>query len=607
MVESTRRLKIEMADKITELIDKALKPVMTFIGKNKLNKENITGIVLGDTDIQLCYLEKKKGSYHLKEYSYQKIAGIGQDQDIFTASTYLSDQIKNSLSSIKLKSKDVSVSLPNSIVTTYNLQIPIMDELDLKESVDVGGFWEQFDQTPETLEGFETSYKVLGSNEEMGIMDILLFTAETKTIEAYMNIFRLAGVNPVVLDINSNNQFNALVPAFGEEGFESPVAILNYQKENSYVAVASSKGVTLMELSIVEADQVLLDTVEDVADVLNEFWDEIFERIGSQIKQALVEFETRFETEPIALVNLFTDKGRVKNFSAGLAKHLGEELVLKEYDPAESIEVDDDSKKYIDSLPNVSMSAAAIGSALRKLNSFEIQNATDEIFKFNFVPKIQQLKINRKSTAAGKFFMTIGIVILLSGLGHVVPFNILKILENEDTISKNSSELQDVEQKRNMLQVYDGKIAKVQGDTNQLKKVLGENKKTTTDLVSNLIKIIPENIRISQLEIKDKHTVIIDGVSKDDQSVSKMVELFTQEASVDEANLDNFSNFMEADKAKIYAVGRGTNLKPEEIPKENISKKFTLSISLKPLEGEIFDNEKKLTKLLKAGAKRKFK
>ena len=595
-----------MADKITELIDKALKPVLTVIGKNKLNKENITGIVLGDTDIQLCCLETKKGSYHLKEYSYQKIAGIGQDQDIFTASTYLSDQIKNSLSSIKLKSKDVSVSLPNTIVTTYNLQIPIMDEKELAESVELGGFWEQFDQTPETLEGLETSYKVLGSNEEMGVMDILLFTAETKTIEAYMNIFRLAGVNPVVLDINSNNQFNALVPAFGQEGFEQPVAIFNYQKDQNYIAIASQKGVTVMEVSIVEADQVLFDTVEDVADVLNEFWDEIFERLGSQIKQSLVEFETRYETEPITLINLFTDHGRIKNFSAGLGKQLGEEIVIKEYDPTESIEVDDDAKKYVDSLPNISMSASAVGSALRKLNSFEIPNATDEFFKFNFVPKIQQLKINRKSTAAGKFFMIVGLIILLGGLGHVIPFNFLKIVENDDLITKNSSDLQDVEQKRNMLKVYDGKIQKVQGQTNELKKVLGENKKTTTDIISKLIKIIPENIRVSQFEIKDKHLIMIDGVSKDDQSVSKMVDMFTKELSVDEAKLENFSNFNEADKAKIYQVARGAPLTKEEVPNEDISKKFTLSIKLKPLEGETFDNVKRLDRLLKSGAKRKF-
>ena len=83
-----------MADKLTEFIDKSFKPLINFIGKNKVKNENITGIVLGDTDIQLCSLKKKKEGYAIEEYSYQKINGIGQDQDIYTASTFLSDQIK---------------------------------------------------------------------------------------------------------------------------------------------------------------------------------------------------------------------------------------------------------------------------------------------------------------------------------------------------------------------------------------------------------------------------------------------------------------------------------------------------------------------------------
>ena len=158
-----------------------------------------------------------------------------------------------------------------------------------------------------------------------------------------------------------------------------------------------------------------------------------------------------------------------------------------------------------------------------------------------------------------------------------------------------------------MLKIYDAKIAKTKKETRELAKVLGENKKTTTDLISNLIKIIPENIRISQFQIIKKHTVMIEGVSKDDQSVSEMVELFTKEASVEEAKLENFANFTKADMANLYKVARGDNLKPEEIPNENISKKFTLSVQLKPLKDEVFDNPKRLSSLLKAGAKRSFK
>lgn len=586
-----------MADKFTEFLDKAFKPLINFIGNNKIKNENITGIVLGDTEIQICSTKKKGENFIVEQYSYQKIAGIGADQDIFTASTYLSDQIKNALSFVKLKSKDVAVSLPNTVVTTYNLQIPIMDPVELAESVELGGFWEQFDQTPETLEGFETSYQVLSSNEEMGVMDILLFTAETKTIEAYMNIMRLAGVNPVVLDINSNNQFNALVPAFTKEGFEQPVAIFNYSKDNNYVAIASAKGVSILDISIVEADQVLLDTIEDVEDVLNEFWDEIFERVGSQIKQALVEFETQFEAEPINMLNIFSDKKKLSNLSAGLSKHLGEEFVIKEYNPEESVDFNDDAKKYLDSLPSKSMSATAVGASLRKLNAFEINDATDEIFKFNFVPRLSQLKVNRKSTSVGKFFLVTGLIIAFLGLGHVVPFGVLKIIENQDVISKQSADLQDVQQKEELLKAYE---LKVDGTRKKISEVdiLGANKLTTSELVGSLSKAVPLNIRLIEFKIDQKNKISLRGVSKDDASVTQMVENFTKEKIVEEAKLEKFSTALPKDLGELYE-----GLKKEEYPNEQISKVFKLNVSLTPVEGETFDNEKKLAKLI--GKKRR--
>lgn len=53
-----------------------------------------------------------------------------------------------------------------------------MDPKDLAETVSLGGFWEQFDETPESLEEFETSYQIISSNEELGVMNVTLVTIE---------------------------------------------------------------------------------------------------------------------------------------------------------------------------------------------------------------------------------------------------------------------------------------------------------------------------------------------------------------------------------------------------------------------------------------------
>ena len=155
-----------MVQKLIEILNKQLKPIFKKCGEFSIKKENILGVVFKDNEIQIIELLKKKSSWFAKGYTYQQIAGIGKDQDIFSASTYLSDQVKNALDSINSKVTDVSISINSSNVQNYNLQTPLMPTEELKEVVSGGGFWEQFDETPETLEGYETSYQVMSRNTE---------------------------------------------------------------------------------------------------------------------------------------------------------------------------------------------------------------------------------------------------------------------------------------------------------------------------------------------------------------------------------------------------------------------------------------------------------
>ena len=169
-----------MIDKISPTIAKIFKPVINIIGKSNLNKEKILGIVLRDKAIQIAEISYKKNIIKLDNFSNQELAGIGEDQDIFTATTYLSDQVKNALDSVKTKATDVAISLSSNQAQTFNLQAPIMDQESLKEATLLGGFWEQFEELPENLDEFEISYQILKSNEELGVMDVVVVIMEKK-------------------------------------------------------------------------------------------------------------------------------------------------------------------------------------------------------------------------------------------------------------------------------------------------------------------------------------------------------------------------------------------------------------------------------------------
>lgn len=585
---------------IKELLNKTLEPVFKKLGKINLNSENILGVSIKDKEIQAIDLIYKKKSWQVKDYIFQQIAGIGKDQDIYTASTYLSDQVKNALSSINSKATDVAITLDKSSVTIFNLQIPIMEPNDLRETVALGGFWEQFDETPESLEEFETSYQIISSNEELGVMNVMLVTIEKKLVEAYVNIFRLAGFNPVIIDINPASQMNAMMAALGKEGFETPIVIFNYTKDSSYISIASNKGFAITDVNIIEADQVLLDTIEDVDDVATEFWDEIFDRLAAQIKQSLVEFETQNECEPISLINVVTDRPNTKNLFIGLEKQLGD-VVIKQYDPEESINFLDENKKYLDALSNKSKTISAIGSGIRRLNAYNADYEYEK-FDFNLLPRADQLKINRKSKSFAKYCYGLSFVIFLIGSIHLIPFRLFTMLDNSKTISDLAGIMQDVESKENIIKAYQGKVQRIKGQVSTL-TIFGENKKTTAELIASLSNSVPKNVRLTSFKIDQRTNVAIDGVSKDDPSVITMMNSFSNSPYIEVAKLVTITGISDQDKAQLYTEpGKSA---PKSFPNESISKKFTVSLNLKPIEDEMFDKKDQLERLVKAGAKKR--
>ena len=589
-----------MIDKLGPPIAKIFSPIINLIGKSHTKKEKVIGVVVRDKYIQAAEISFKKDKCKVDNFSNQQIAGIGDDQDFLSATTYLSDQVKNALDSIKTKTKDVAISINSSQAQIYNLQIPVMDEDSLREATEIGGFWDQFDETPESLEEFETSYAVVNTNEEIGIMDIVLVTMEKKYVEAYSNIFRLAGYNPVVIDLAPFSHVNAQGIELGQEGFETPNVIFNYTKESKNITISSKKGFQYSELNIIEADQVLLDTVEEVESVETEFWDEIFERLGSQIKQSLVEYETKYEFDPISIVTVVTDKTKIKNLSKGIERHLGD-VVVKHYNPEDSMEFSNEAKKYMDSLSNKSLASEAIGIASRKLNSFNLP--TNEIISINLLSNFNQVKINRRSKSLGNFCLMISLVFFLGFIGHVVPFKILKMINNSSKLTATATLREDLEQKQNLLKGYEQKIKKINADTKQANS-LGSNLKTTAVLYASLNEMVPKDIRLTSFGIEEKSNILFSGVAKNDQSVVTMMNNFSENNVVNDSRIEAMVEFTEDDRIQLYSVEGQPAPKAEDIPNEQISKKFNSRLSLKPTDNELFDDEVVVSKLIKEGKKK---
>ena len=334
--------------------------------------------------------------------------------------------------------------------------------------------------------------------------------------------------------------------------------------------------------------------MEEVESVETEFWDEIFERLGSQIKQSLVEYETKYEFDPISIITVITDRKKIKNLSKGIERQLGE-IVIKQYNPEDSVEFSNEAQKYLDSLSNKSLASEAIGAASRKLNSFNLE--TDEIYSINLVSNNSQIKINRRSKSLGGVCMMMAGLFVLIFIGHVVPFKILKLMENSSKLSANSSLVEDLEQKKTLLESYKAKVNKIDSEREDTEN-FGSNLQTTAMLYGKLKEIVPKDVRLTSYEVKEKTSIIFTGVAKNDQSVVMLMDNLSQSDAVNESRIEAMVEFTQQDRLQLYTDENQPVPDPENLPKETISKKFTSTLSLKPINNEIFDDAMFVKELL---------
>ena len=254
----------------------------------------------------------------------------------------------------------------------------------------------------------------------------------------------------------------------------------------------------------------------------------------------------------------------------------------------------------MDSLSNKSLASEAIGIASRKLNSFNLP--TDEIMSVNLLSNFNQVKINRRSKTLGNFCLMISMIFVLGFIGHVMPFKILKLLDNSSKLSAANDLKDDLEGKKNLLKGYNAKIAKIKKDT-ETAASFGSNLKTTANLYANLNQLVPKDIRLTNFKIEEKHNILFSGVAMNDQAVVNMMNSFSEIEVVNDSKIEALVEFSKEDRIALYTVAGQPDLKEEDLPKEKITKKFNSRLSLKPLADEVFDDETIVSDLLEAGKK----
>lgn len=170
----------------------------------------MVGIDIGAKSIKIIELVKSGQAWSLKASGAVGYAGVSPDK-ITDDKELLSivDILKKTVAQIKISTKEVNISLPESMVFTRVIKFPPLSDEEISSAVK----WESEQYIPIPVNEAVIQYLVLEKNESA--TSVLLVAAPKVLVERYVKIVRMAGLIPVSAETELTAITRALAPEKG--------------------------------------------------------------------------------------------------------------------------------------------------------------------------------------------------------------------------------------------------------------------------------------------------------------------------------------------------------------------------------------------------------
>ncbi len=165
-----------------------------------LRKKDAVAFDIGSNSIKLVQMNQTKKGWELTKLGMAELPPEaivdGSIIDSMTVTNTLKDLIKEH----GVKVKDAVSSLTGHSVIIKKVSFPAMTEEELADSIQ----WEAEQYIPFPITDVNIDFQILGADTEgRGQMDVMLVAVKKDVINDYTNVIKEAGLNPVVIDVDS--------------------------------------------------------------------------------------------------------------------------------------------------------------------------------------------------------------------------------------------------------------------------------------------------------------------------------------------------------------------------------------------------------------------
>ena len=502
------------------------------LGKSSAIGEEIVGVDFSFNEIRLAQITSDKSNqWILQKFYAHKFEGISDNENILDHPDKVADELKIALQKGKFDTSNAAIAIPVTSAIIRVVTSPLMTDEELNNAVKTDSLWENLVQLTDNLDDYSIFHQVINRDTTGNTMDILFVASKLADINSYTDIVERGGLNAVIIDVkcfalkSAVDQINQISGTIEDSNL---TAVLEFGLDENYVMILYENNPIITDIFIRGQDRKTLVESNNPEEM-----DALVRRYITQVKQAVQDFETKYEKR-IRNLKVTSDLENVETYLASFRKNLvntGFQL----FDPLDGVKVPAQFEESVN-LKNRSHLSTVIGLAFRKLDVFGYFKFVTAVKNINLLPNRDTMMKQKRAKAFSNFAFK-GVVAVVSIL-YIVLFGL-----SFWQINSLNDKISDYDQVVQTHEVKSLEAAKVAKELGQLKKALElsksikSNKKISFRVLAQIASAVPKRVKFLKLDYNGSNQIIIEGLASNDQDILKLISNLNSKKLISQASL----------------------------------------------------------------------
>ena len=502
------------------------------LGKSSIKGEEILGVELTPGEIRLAQVSSNKANqWVLDKFFVHKFEGIPDGGTVLENQDKIAEELKLALLKSKVSTTNAAIAIPVTSAIIRVVTAPLMTEEELKKAIDTDSLWENLVQLTDNLAEYSIFHQVINKDEKANTMDILFVASKLSDINSYTAIIKKGGLNAVIIDVkcfalkSAVDQINQIAGSIEDSNL---TAVLEFGLDENYVMILYENNPIITDIFIRAQDRKTLSESNN-----QEEMDALVRRYMTQVKQAVQDFETKYEKR-IRNLKVTSNLPNVEDYLASFRKNMvntGYNL----FNPFDGIKVPAQIENET-KLSNPSYFSTVMGLAFRKLDVFGYYKFVTAVKNINLLPNRENMIAQKKAKAFSNFaFKGIaGIVAVI----YIVLFGFAfwQITDLNKKVEGYEQVVQTHEDRSNKFKDI-LKEKKLMDKSLELSNSIKSNKTISFRVLAQIASAVPKRVKFDSIEYNGSDLVIIQGSAFSDQDILKLISNLNNKKLISQASL----------------------------------------------------------------------